>query len=72
MATVLNKRGTRANLDVLAASNGLNAGEIYLITDENRIAIGLSANTYESAVKKSEFDTALSDVSTALAAILGA
>jgi hypothetical protein len=47
MATVLNRRGTRANLDVLASSNGLNAGEIYLITDENRIAVGLSASDYQ-------------------------
>jgi hypothetical protein len=54
MATILNKRGTRANLNALAASNGLNAGEIYLITDENRIAIGLSVNTYEVYAKTSE------------------
>ena len=54
MATVLNKRGTRANLNALATSNGLKAGEIYLITDENRIAIGLSANTYEVYAKSSE------------------
>lgn len=54
MARIYNKRGTRANLNTLAASNGLAAGEIYLITDENRLAMGLSANTYETYALESE------------------
>lgn len=54
MAKVLNKRGTRSNLNTLATANGLNAGEVYLITDENRIAIGTSINTYETYAKQSE------------------
>lgn len=40
-------RGTRAALDTLAGSAGLLAGEVYLITDENRIAVGLTTTTYQ-------------------------
>lgn len=47
-------RTTRANLDTQAAANNLNQGEIYLITDENRIAIGLTVSTYEVYSKLSE------------------
>ena len=54
MPRVYNKRGTRAALNALAASNDLAAGEIYLISDENRLAIGLSPNTYETYAKQSE------------------
>jgi hypothetical protein len=54
MTKVLNKRGTRSEINSAATANGLNAGEVYLITDENRIAMGTSANTYESYAKESE------------------
>jgi hypothetical protein len=54
MPKILNKRGTRTEIDSAATANGLNAGEVYLITDEDRIAIGTSANTYESYAKESE------------------
>lgn len=48
MARVYQRRGTRAALDALAGSSDLTAGEIYLVTDENRIVVGLSATTYSS------------------------
>jgi hypothetical protein len=54
MPKILNKRGTRTEIDSAATANGLNAGEVYLITDEDRIAIGTSTNTYESYAKESE------------------
>lgn len=54
MAKVLNKRGTRSEINVAAATGALNAGEVYLITDEDRIAIGTSTSTYESYAKESE------------------
>lgn len=47
-------RTTRANLDTQATANNLKAGELYLITDENRIAIGLTVSTYEVYSKYSE------------------
>ncbi len=46
MPSVRIKRGTRAALDILALGGSLHAGEEYLITDERRIAVGLTSNTY--------------------------
>ena len=47
MAQVIKvKRGTRTQLNTAASANGLAAGEPYLITDENRLAVGLSVSTY--------------------------
>ena len=54
MAKVYIKRGTRAQLDAAAAALGLNTGEQYLITDEDRIAVGLSASTYQDYALSSE------------------
>jgi|GEM_PF-5715556 hypothetical protein len=48
------KRGTRSQLNTAASASGLAAGEPYLITDENRIAVGLSTTTYEAFGKSSE------------------
>ena len=48
------KRGTRAQIDSAAATGGLIAGEPYLITDENRIAVGVSASAFEPMAKHSE------------------
>lgn len=48
------KRGTSAQIAAAAASNGLANGEPYLITDEQRIAIGLGPNTFERFAKLSE------------------
>ncbi len=48
------KRGTRANLDAAALAGTLVAGEPYLITDEDRIAVGLTAGTYQDYSKVGE------------------
>jgi hypothetical protein len=48
------KRGTRAALNALAAANGLLAGEEYLITDENRVAVATSISTYQAYAKQGE------------------
>lgn len=44
--TIKIKRGTRANLDTLAGSSGLNQSELYHITDENNLALGTSTSAY--------------------------
>ena len=44
--TLLMKRGTRAQLNAAATASGLQVGEPYLITDEGRLAVGLSVSTY--------------------------
>ena len=54
MPTVRHKRGTRAALDALAGTNGLLAGQIYVITDEQRLAVALSASAYSALAKTSE------------------
>jgi hypothetical protein len=48
------KRGSRSQIDAAALANGLAAGEPYLITDENRIAIGLTPSTFEVFARLSE------------------
>jgi hypothetical protein len=40
------KRGTRAQLDSAASAGDLLAGELYLITDEGRIAVGTASSGY--------------------------
>ena len=54
MPKILVKRGLRADLDTAAAAAGLATGEPYLITDEKRLAIGVSASAYEPMAKQSE------------------
>lgn len=46
-------RGTRAALDSLAAASGLLVGEVYLITDESRLAVALTTSTYQTFEKRS-------------------
>lgn len=45
---------TRAQLNAAATADQLKIGEVYLVTDEDRLAIGLSASTYETYAKASE------------------
>jgi hypothetical protein len=40
-------RGTLASLNTLASNNQILPGEVYLLTDQNRLAVGLSVNTYQ-------------------------
>jgi len=48
------KRGTISQINAAVTANGLLAGEMFLITDQNRIGIGLTTNTYEVYAKVSE------------------
>ena len=52
--TITIKQGTRAEVTAAASSGALRAGEPYLITDEGRIAIGLSQTAFESFALLSE------------------
>lgn len=55
MANIIKiKRGTAANLATLASGGGLSAGELYLITDQQRLAVGLTTTTYQTFAKLSE------------------
>lgn len=50
-------RGTRAALNSKASGSTIVVGQVYLLTDETRLAVGLTATTYESFAKKSEVDS---------------
>lgn len=52
--TIQIKRGTRAQIEAAKASGQLLDGEPYLITDENRIAVGVSSSGYSSFAKLEE------------------
>lgn len=54
MPSVQHPRGTRAALDTLAGSSGLLVGQIYVLTDENRLAVATSTSAYETFAKESE------------------
>lgn len=47
-------RGSKAALNTLASGGNLRVGQIYMITDEDRIAIALTTSTYQEFEKKSE------------------
>lgn len=64
--TIQIKRGTRAQIEAAKAAGQLKDGEPYLITDENRIAVGVSSSGYSSFAK----DGANSDI-TSLSGITG-
>ena len=52
MPDVQHKRGSRADLNTLAAANGLLLGQIYLITDEDRLAVATGVGSYQAAEKE--------------------
>lgn len=54
MPSIQNKRGTRAQVNAAATASGLKVGEVYLITDEGRLAVGTAANAYQDFAKLSE------------------
>lgn len=54
MASVQIKRGTRAQLESAATGGTLKVGEPYLITDEQRLAVGLSTSTYKAAMREDQ------------------
>lgn len=71
MANILKiKRGTKAQIDTAGINNQLIQSEPYLITDEGRIAIGLTSATYAAFAKTTEVQPIDGDL-TAIAALTG-
>ena len=71
MANLLKiKRGTRAQLNAAVTNNTLNLGEPYLITDENRIAIGTGSNSFTDFAKLAEVQAIDADL-TAISSLTG-
>ena len=56
MPSVRIKRGTRAQISSAAAANGLKQGELYHVTDENRVDVGTGTNASSALATKSEVD----------------
>lgn len=54
MPSLQHKRGTRAQLDTAAAASQLKVGEVYFITDEQRLAVGTAVNAYTAFLKEGE------------------
>lgn len=54
--TLLIKRGTRAQLAAAASGGLLHAGEPYLVTDEGRLAVGLTTTTYAEYLLPGDVD----------------
>ena len=54
MPDVQHKRGTLAALTALAAANQLKTGQIYVLTDSERLAVALSPSTFQQFAKISE------------------
>jgi hypothetical protein len=59
MPSVQQKRGSRSQINAAATANGLKEGEVYLITDEARLAVGTATNAYEAFAKQSEANAAV-------------
>lgn len=57
MPSVKIKRGTRAQLSAAATANGLKQGELYHVTDENRIDLGTAVGASVALATKTEVDT---------------
>lgn len=58
-------RATRAALDAQAGASGLLAGEPYLITDENRLAVGTGTGAYQALAKQGEIPNPMRPVAVA-------
>jgi hypothetical protein len=67
---ILIKRGNRLALNNARDSAQLNIGELYYITDEQRIAVGIANNNYQDFVKVGEGGTIDADLA-AIAALTG-
>jgi hypothetical protein len=68
---ILIKRGTRDQINLAATpGNSLSLGELYLITDEGRLAVGTGSNTYQDFLKANEAAPLDADL-TAIAALDG-
>jgi hypothetical protein len=71
MAIIQFKRGTRAQIDSAASASQLRVAEPYLLTDENRMALGLSVNSYTDIMMRGLDQTMCWPIRTATPKIAG-
>ena len=67
MPDVQHKRGTRADFDALVAADGLLVGQMYLITDEDGIAVATGVGTFQE-YEKADTDILKADTTANLTA----
>lgn len=53
-STVKQARATRASLTALGVAAGIVPGQVYLLTDEGRLAVGLTPTAFQTFAKESE------------------
>jgi hypothetical protein len=61
MPDVQHKRGPRADLNTLASNDGLLVGQVYVITDEDGLAVATGVDTFQE-YEKADVDILKSDV----------
>lgn len=54
MPTIRHARGTRAALNVLASNSQLVPWQLYVLSDESRVAVATSTSTYQTFAKEGE------------------
>lgn len=54
MPRVMHKRGTRAQIDAAALAHNLRSGEIYLLTDEDRLTVGTGPDSHQPLARQGE------------------
>jgi len=54
MPTIRHARGTRAALNALASNSLLVPWQLYVISDESRVAVATSTSTYQTFAKEGE------------------
>ena len=54
MPTIRHARGTRAALNALASGGLLVPWQLYVISDESRVAVATSTSTYQTFAKEGE------------------
>jgi hypothetical protein len=62
MPSVRHKRGTLAQIDAAATASQLKSGEVYLVTDEDRLTVATATNAHEPVAKASEVGGSTSGV----------
>jgi hypothetical protein len=71
MAIIKFKRGTRAQINLAASASMLSTAEPYLVTDEGRMALGLSSNSYAELMMRGLDQTICWPIRTATPKIVG-
>jgi hypothetical protein len=71
VAIIQFKRGTRAQIDSAASASQLRVAEPYLLTDENRMALGLSVSSYADIMMRGLDQTMCWPIRTATPKIAG-